>query len=230
FVKMGTIPRYVKITRFGELLNACGLPLPMASLAEKVAKFLCKILPLNNRKHAKGVEVGAARDFGEDFRSFWDSISSHYPCIVKRDNVFLRWRYLNQPLWPYTILTARRHGNIKGFAVVREGMIKRGKLKGKKIGVISDILIDPKEAACTRELLRCVTEFFKDRKAMFIKCDILNNHVRRALKACNFVRIMSRNSFMLNVYDKKLSGSSLKVISARNNWFISSGDSDLDFD
>ncbi len=230
FINIGAIPRYVKITDFEAFLNAYELPRFLASAAGKIVYFAGKSLSFRSGKHDEAIALQVVHDFGDDFKNFWNSISAYYPCIVKRDPAFLKWRYVGQPLWVYTALTVKKHGSMKGFAIVREGEVKRGKLKGRKIGIISDILIDPREAACSRKLLGGVTEFFKERGALFIKCDILNRHVSRSLVGGGFVRIKSQNSFMLNIYKENVSESCLGLASLRRNWFVSSGDSDLDFD
>ena len=230
FINIGAIPRYIKITDFKILLAAYGLPGFLALVAKKVVNFAEKIISFRWRKPNIAITVQVERNFGEGFKNFWNSISTHYPCIVRRDPAFLTWRYIDQPLWAYTILTVKKDGDIKGFAVVREGEIKRGKLKGKKIGVISDILIDPREAECSRKLRNEVTEFFKKKGALLVKCDILNKHVARLLMDSCFIKIKSQNSFMFKDYREKVSESFPDPTLNRSNWFISSGDSDLDFD
>ena len=230
FINIGTIPRYVKIMNFGILLTAYGLPGFLALIVKKTVHFAEKIISFRRRNYDTAITVQVERNFGEDFKNFWDSVSAHYPCIVRRDPIFLAWRYINQPLWAYTVLTVKKHGSMKGFAIIREGEVKRGKLKGRKVGVISDILIDPCEAECSRKLLNEVTEFFKKKGALLVKCDILNKHVGRSLMDSCFIKIKSQNSFMFKDYREKVSESCPDPTLNRSNCFISSGDSDLDFD
>ena len=153
FMNIGAIPRYVKITDFEGLLSSYGLPEFLTSIIGKMAYFAEKCLSFRRRKPDATITVQTAHNFGKEFKNFWNSISAYYPCIVKRDPTFLTWRFINQPLWTYTVLTVKKEASLKGFAIIREGEIKKGKLKGRKIGIISDILIDPREIKCSCRLL-----------------------------------------------------------------------------
>lgn len=195
----------------------------------KIPRFI-KVPGWFKTKRDKSVNVAAVDSFNDEFESFWNSVSPYYECIVKRNTAFLKWRYKDQPSSPYTVLKATRDGKIKGFAAVREGHRKCGILKGRKIGVISDILIHPGDPEAAHSLLMAITDFFREKKVLFIKCEILNIHVEKALKKAGFAKIKPQYSFMLNAHKNKMSESDTKLASVRKNWFVSWGDSDLDYD
>jgi len=150
--------------------------------------------------------------------------------MIPRDLSFLKWRYEEQPLWDYFIAKIIKHGKIVGFAVLREGMVKEGRLREKKIGVIADMLIDPNEIKSFFMLIRWIEDFFKKRKAVLVKCDILNGLVENRLRQSGFIPIASQSGFMLDAYDHNMSQEAASLARGRGNWFISSGDSDFDFD
>jgi len=230
FVNLGNIPRYIKILDIKTVLRSYGLPRFLYLAADKIVRLTRKLLPFKKRMHDKAVELEMVNGFDDEFKRFWDSVAVYYRCIARRDLSFLKWRYRNQPLWTYTTLRVKRDNNMKGFAVLREADIKNGRLKGKRIGVVSDILITPQDRVSTQRLLTAILEFFQTKGVLLIKCDILNNFVEEALQKAGFWRIKSRHAFMLNLYNRNISKSDKDLAAARKNWFISSGDSDFDFD
>lgn len=220
FIDLGKIPRYVKILDFKSVLEYYGVPSLISSFLHSIYAFLFK-RPAG--RTTGSVEV--VDTFDEEFNGFWSSISHQYICIAKRDAKFLKWKYIDQPFWKYTILKLRCSGSMKGYAVIRDGKIKSGKLKDMKIGIITDMLIDPSSTKYARHMITAITEFFEKKKAGLVKCDILNDVFAKALKASSFLRRGSGGSFMLEKYNSNIP-ESLK----RENWFITSGDSDLDYD
>jgi len=208
------IPRYVKILKkgvFSKLFGTMGktrIPIP---------------------ESVKGVEI--IKSFDEEFNVFWNSVSMHYGCIAKRDRKFLKWRYENQLLWPYVIFKVKDNIRMKGFAVVREGEVKSGLLKGRKIGIITDILLDPRDKVSSKRLLGAVMKFFNDKNIALIKCDVLSANIEGALKRSGFFGIKAiAHRFMLYVYADRLARKDADRAVVKENWHVTSGDSDLDFD
>ena len=229
FINLGGIPRYVKILDLKTLMKSYGLPDFLSVLAQAIFNALCKLLDLGLKIRSKQTSIEMVSSVGEEFEKFWNSVSKQYTCITKRDAAFLKWRYLDQPLWPYHIVKAQKQGEMKGFAVLREGTIKNGRLKGKKIGIISDILLDPLDKKSAAGLLNGIIKIFKNKKVLLIKCDILSKRAEKFLHRSGFIRIKSGNGFMAHAYDTKMPEKDINLAIFRKNWFITSGDSDLDF-
>jgi len=228
FIDVGKVPRYIRILDLKEVLMRYGMPAFFAEAAGKLANLAYKMFSTVDRRD-NTISVETAKAFGSEFEEFWNSVSGHYACIIKRNLKFLRWRYANQPLWPYTILKATRQDHMKAFAVLREGDIKNGRLKGAKIGIVSDILIDPEDKEATMGLLKAIEDFFKSKRALLVKCDVLNAHVEKVLAGAGYLRIKPQNEFMLNIHPKHMKAEDAELASLRKNWFISSGDSDFDY-
>ncbi len=229
-VDLGSIPRYIKVLQIKRALSCWGALEFFSSAAQAIVNIIYRILDCGRRARGREIEVEALERFDGEFVKFWDSVSAHYKCIVRRDLSFLNWRYLKQPLWRYSILRVKRQGAMKGFAVLREGRIKNGRLKGEAIGVISDILVDPCDKKSARRLLDSITEFFKSKNALLIKCDILSDKIERILTAAGCIRIRPANKFVVRAYKENAPAEEINSALLRKNWFITSGDSDLDFD
>jgi len=231
FIDLGKIPRYVKILNLKAVLIAYGIPPFFAGAAQKIFHVATKILFSSRKSYGDAaIKIESVNTFDEGFEDFWNSISGYYKCIVKRDPAILKWRYIDQPLWKYTVLKVSAGEKITAFAVLREGKVKNGKLKGNPIGIISDILVDPQHGECTRRLLQEVVKFFTAKNVIIIKCDVLNDNIENNLRKTGFVRIKSNSGFMLGLYRHKMSGEDSDYATTRKNWFITSGDSDFDFD
>jgi hypothetical protein len=54
---------------------------------------------------------------GEEFTSLMREQRGKYEICLQRSAQYLTWRYVNNPLTSYEIITARRHGKLKGYAV-----------------------------------------------------------------------------------------------------------------
>ncbi|OGW75340.1 MAG: hypothetical protein A2Z72_08430 [Omnitrophica bacterium RBG_13_46_9] len=230
FTDMGIIPRLVRILDLRAILICYGIPGFLSSFAQGILDLFRKIASFGSKAGKDGINVEEVEGFDEDFQKFWDSVSEYYGCIAKRDVNTLTWRYKNQPLWPYTVLRVRKNGEMRGFTVLREGRIKDGRLKNRPMGIISDILVYPKDGKSARALLNETIKFFSDphKNMLLIKCDILNKRVEDLLRKSGFIRIKSPNGFVLDT-GKLLSDEDKRLAAARDAWLITSGDSDLDF-
>lgn len=228
-VDLGRIPRHIKILDLTALLNCFKVPGVLSSAVQKIINIACKIIFFLKipRKHSINTEI--VDNLDKEFEKFWESISEQYSCIAKRDVTFLRWRYVEQPLWPYAIMRVKRKNTMKGFAVLREGEVKSGRLKRKKIGVISDILVDPQDGEAVRGLLKAITEYFKNKKVLLIKCDILDRKIEKALRTSGFIKVKPGNGFMIRICRKNIPENDIRLASSRESWHLTSGDSDMDF-
>jgi hypothetical protein len=219
FTDLGMIPRYLKVIDPRAILESYGAPAYISRLFRS---------PLKSRDVSPSpADAEMDDDIGAEFDEFWDSVSAHYMCLGKRDAAYIRWKYKKSPLWPYNIISVRRSGSLAAFAVVRDGIVKSGALKGGPIGVITDMLADPGDGRSVRSLLAAVTRHFAVKGALLVKCDMLNAGLERLLRRSGFIGIRPAHRFMLGA--NGLASGDEALASDRNNWLITSGDSDLDF-
>ncbi|MCQ9207396.1 MAG: hypothetical protein NG740_05935 [Omnitrophica bacterium] len=231
FIDLGKMPRYVKILDLEAVLFLYGVPRFFARITQAIFRAAWKIyLKVRLTKKPGDLRIQEVAGLDYEFGKFWDSISTHYNCISKRSTEFLRWRYVDQPLWEYTILKGERSGAIRGFVVLRKGRVKSGRLKGHPIGIISDILVHPDDRGALRWLLAEAVKFFREKRTLIVKCDILDAKIEKGLSGAGFVKVSSDHRFMLNIYENGMPREDIDLARMRKNWFINSGDSDFDFD
>jgi hypothetical protein len=66
----------------------------------------------------KAVEISVQNDAcGKEFTALMHEQRGQLPIYLQRSAAYLNWRYVNNPLASYEIMTARRHGELKGYAV-----------------------------------------------------------------------------------------------------------------
>ncbi len=175
---------------------------------------------------AKGpVRIIETDGFGPDFDSFWSSVSRNFPCIVKRDSKNLRWRFKENPYWSYKVLCAKAGDVLQGYAVLKEGRLK-GRLKGIKVGAISDILFDPKDKPAGLTLLAGACAYLRKRAGV-LRCDMLCGEMQRFVKSAGFLSIRSNNRFLVYPVSEELKARK-SALEDRRRWCLTYGDSDLD--
>lgn len=229
FIDCGRMPRYVRTLPAFSMAGGNGVAGLVAGTAAR-ALAVASGIAASRAGLPEGMRVAEVKRFDGAFDDLWERASARIPCIARRDARFLNWRFIDQPLWPYTALKAEKGGVAYGYAVLRDGEVKNGRMKGARIGVISDILIDPDTAAAGMGLVREVVRIFRERGACLVKCDIVHGPTERILARSGFLRMRGANAFMLGVYDAHIAGPDGRCAEDRANWFVSAGDSDLDFD
>ncbi len=71
------------------------------------------------QKVFSGFSVGRVTGVGVDFDHFFDRAADNYHSLVKRNALYLQWRYLDCPDTEYHFLAARRWGKLAGWAVFK---------------------------------------------------------------------------------------------------------------
>ena len=229
FTDLGLIPLYIRINRPENILKS---KIPVGILARVLgvfARFFLNILYIPSRarglkyKKNRKISITEIKRFDEAFDGLWEKASRHFSLIIKRDKDALNWRFVDQPYWKYKIFKAEdtSDGRVKGYLVLREG-----KTRGLKTGIISDLFAEPDDADTIDSLVNfSVTYFEKNGDIDLVRCNILHKKFSAALKRAGFINVPSASHFMfINVRE----GLDAEFASDRDNWFISYADSDLD--
>jgi hypothetical protein len=73
-------------------------------------------------RFVKGVTVEAVSDIDETWTDFFIRNAPHYNSLVKKDALYLRWRYLQRPDRKYLLIAVRKRSQLAGWSVFyREG-------------------------------------------------------------------------------------------------------------
>ncbi len=57
--------------------------------------------------------------FDQEYDRLWESCSVQYPIAVKRDHIYLNWRYLSRPDWKYFPFALYQDNQLKGYIVLK---------------------------------------------------------------------------------------------------------------
>jgi hypothetical protein len=88
----------------------------LSSVGNAVLKMSLPKVPEDNALDVS-VQSGPC---GEEFTALSEPQGWKLRIFLKRSAEYLNWRYVNNPLSSYEIITARRHGKLKGYAVWTE--------------------------------------------------------------------------------------------------------------
>lgn len=83
----------------------------------------------------------------ESWTSFFEAVAPDYHHLVKRDQEYLTWRYLNRPDKKYLLIGARKSSNMTGWSVFHR--------EGNKI-IWGDALFSPGDEGSVRAVLDCL--------------------------------------------------------------------------
>lgn len=116
----GQIVRWAKLLRADQKLAAM---LPNKSLAHAAAVLANPLLSLRRQSPRRGrydIRRHEGR-CGDEFTQFDRQFQTCPGIRTVRNAAYLNWRYLDSPERAYTILTARRQNELKGYVVITAG-------------------------------------------------------------------------------------------------------------
>jgi GNAT superfamily N-acetyltransferase len=173
-----------------------------------------------NSASISGLNISRVPRFDSRINEFWAKVSSKFPIIVVRSDIYLNWRYTNVPNISYSIYLAENSEEISGYLVLRYRMVNK-----KKAAVICDLLAESGEVA--QCLLHKITEDCRNDRIDYIQWGGI------ASKA--YLRTFQRSGFFSPPFQK--SPSRFVIVSSASdispeflfnpqNWLIQKGDTD----
>lgn len=226
---LGHMPLFIRINRLADILetrlhNRLSIRF-LAAFGGNFLNFLNMFSCKRSFKFDEGdqILITQIHDFDDSFDKLWENASSGFTIITERNRDSLNWRFVKQPYWRYKIFKAesKRTREIKGYLVLREG-----KSRGFRVGVISDLFADSKDTPTIASLINFAIKFFEKKDNIdLIRYDILNRNFSNILKNFGFMSIPSNSHFLISTIRQ---GLDLNFVVNRNNWFIDYADSDLD--
>jgi ribosomal protein S18 acetylase RimI-like enzyme len=148
---------------------ASALPSHIASKGSSLEKTLTRLLRLTrldravagayNRRRSwldsrtvaaaqRDIAIAKVESFDREADDLWDSVSTNFDALIKRDHVYLNWKYVRQPHIRYERYVARRNGRLCGYIIVRTGTPPE-----PKIGIVADLFVAPTDEGAMLALL-----------------------------------------------------------------------------
>jgi GNAT superfamily N-acetyltransferase len=198
---------------FGRLLAASGQYRRLWQAA--------RVMPRLNlpAKDAGGAASSVSQGVPEDAGSLWSAVSRCYAFTVERDPAHLKWRYARHPRHKYRFVEARAAGKLVGLAVVRLTS------DSPPVGVIADVIANPGDKPVVRSLLAASLDHLRSAGACAVVADFppamadCFAAVRRPALAGEIKILVSDNNKAFTP----------QGIFEATSWYLSMGDSDLDF-
>ncbi|MFZ1948417.1 MAG: hypothetical protein WAW06_12785 [bacterium] len=170
-------------------------------------------------KDAAGITSSVSQAVPEDAGSLWGEVSGRYAFSVERDPVHLNWRYARHPRHKYRFVEARVARRLAGLAVVRLTS------DSPPVGVICDVIADPGDRPVVASLLGASLDLLRSAGACAVVADF-----PPAMADCFAAvrRPALRGEIKILVSDNNKAYGSQGIFGA-DSWYLSMGDSDLDF-
>ncbi len=192
------------------------------NLVNKIKTVICKPVHLSSNVCLKEINR-----FDERITALWDSVSVRFRNIMIRDQVFLNWRYCDNPRRGYKILVAEDgDANILAYVVLRVTVMDQ-----IKAGLIVDVLSGDDEESKNAVLLLVERslKYFQEQGVALAGCLMLNNNVySRILRRYGFIICpksleLQPVPFIVRIHDSRCSNKVLDI----GNWFVTFGDYDI---
>ncbi len=169
-----------------------------------------------------GLTITRVSSFDERINDLWARVSSNYEIMVRRDEAYLNWRYVEVPNVSYAIYLAEKKGQTLGYTVLKcEEQLEL------TVGRIFELVVIAGKKAIAQSLLLKAIEFFKEEKADIILYRLIGNKsLYGALRKSGFIysRFASRKvRFIAHSNTAQIPEAFIKEPSY---WFVQTGDSD----
>lgn len=210
--------RYIGVINAGAFIKYFQPKAPALALARPFAFLVPKARKLPT---PEGVEVRRIDSFDQEFDGLWERLRGNFSVIAERTADWLKWRFDSCPFRTYHRFAVYEKGTLAGYLVMR--WFKQG---GAMRGFITDIFTDFKHPALTRALLNAAYDAAKENGVDFITIIASGKALEPRLKESRFFRIPfeSFDTIRNNTDEPEIA----KIITAKENWFLTQADSDYD--
>jgi GNAT superfamily N-acetyltransferase len=163
--------------------------------------------------------VEITREVPEGTDELWGRVAARYGFCVDRDRKYLDWRFVSHPTHRYHFVRVGEPGTPAGLAIVR--------LTDRKppLGIISDLIVDPRSQDVLVTLLDASVGFLKSNGAYAVELGLppaLAPLVRERYP-CSLEHPLA---MIVSTFDKDAEEAG--ILSA-DRWYISRSDSDQDY-
>ncbi len=226
YTEVGAAPRFVKVIQ-GRMLGASlGRPGPKAWL-DRLAAAAGRARASGPAPAPAGLQISETDQFDARFDQLWQQVSGGLAIATIRDAAYLTWRYKQNPLHDYVILTAMRADQLAGYVVLAVQA-------HQPVASVVEFMVDPLEAAAGHGLLVEAASRAREAGCAQLQCWMLPQHTRyvRWLEHAGFVYWPNRLlpgwlRYATPLIVRSVGGPGLGPAATQlDNWFLSMGDHD----
>jgi len=218
------MPIYIRPLNFTKILQKVVRSTLLAQSLAPLAALVYRLLYLGSVKSDDKYALYAIQKFDERFDTLWQAARDISPIMIRRDRMYLNWRYIDHPNKTYTILAADAGDMLAGYIVLTQREIK-----GLEGIFIADLLVHPQYPDVAKALINAATVEARKRKNDLVSCLMFPDIPYAAsLKKCGY--IMTPAQFLpqeIHLGARNL-GSYFEDTFIQNgtNWYITWGDHD----
>jgi hypothetical protein len=191
---------------------------PLVKLIDIVSRSLIRLSISISMRRLKGVEFKWTSILDKRVDSLWNAIKGQYDIMIKRDFVYLNWRYCQHPGKKYDILLVERDNDIIGLLIVKYEMHE-----DIKAGLIMECL-SLKEPSLMGEIIKRGILYLSGKGADYVVVRVTpGDPVKEVFCKTGFSKkeVIWDSYFVYKRYSDVVDESILKDPS---NWHISFGD------
>jgi hypothetical protein len=168
-------------------------------------------------------DVRPVSRFDDRHDELWEQVKGSYRCAVVRDSSYLNWKYVDQPGQQYLRLEARASGQLLWVVVLL--VCEPDSLYPYRRAFVADLVAPLDEPDVLAAALSAVRKTCIEREVDVILCELLSRNLSRAMANFGFARLEPQRFFLVSVPEDAALG---QAALAADNWFVISGDSDID--
>jgi Acetyltransferase (GNAT) domain len=210
----GNMLRFSKPLRVDRKVTRMIGPGNLSKGVSAIANRLLAFKPRGRRRPGSCEITILAGRFGDEFSDLDQRVTSSYRLCGRRTAEYLNWRYRDHPLSLHEAVTARRNGELQGYAVFAQ--------QGEDA-----LLADVACAAGTEvieDVLEGVAELLRKREIHGISAPVWDSSpLIPALRQAGYY---ARESTPMVVYARSNSPFE-EALAAKKNWYLTNGDRDL---
>jgi GNAT superfamily N-acetyltransferase len=202
-----------------------------------LAKAVAAVLQKSRRPRPLGDGLAIERNkrFDERADAFWEKVSHHFRMIVRRDQRYLNWRYVDHPEEDYTIFTAVEDDIILGYCV-----LSQERWDDVNVGLIVDLLGLQDDRNVVGGLIDRALDYFEEQSVDAATSLLSEQHPympffrrvgfitypRHRLALHVSVNVAGSPMDEKGVYSQALLLSQNRFLKEKGNWFMMYGDGD----
>ncbi|MGE0486829.1 MAG: GNAT family N-acetyltransferase [Gammaproteobacteria bacterium] len=220
--KVGALDTWVLPLAVGPLLGE--RPLAARLLLSAPLAAWMTLARWRRGRAGRGLTTAVIARFDQRHRRLWERVAVHYACAVRRDDVFLNWKFVDQPGQSFTALEVREGDEARGVVVLAE-RAPRGPYRYARLE-ICEIVVAPDDRQALFALLTAAVELARQRGIAAIYLHIREARLERLLRHFGFVQRTSTRWLLLAM--KTLAPAQRQLAAAIDNWLLTGSDSDID--